>query len=226
MTAIGEPFRQPTTSVVTPPRTAGWQETYAKALVAVDFVAVVLAVTLAQLAALRRTAHDRTSAHTFGELGHLLLQLPGGVAAHRHRLDAGPVDQSISGARHHRSGVEEYRRVCVSTAATFGSIAIISMAFKLEIARGYLLIALPSGIALLLLFRWLARHVVLKARKNSGRCVTPDSGRWQPVGGPRSRQVPHHRHRLRIRGRRSMHSRPSYADSARHRRSGHHPDIR
>ncbi len=60
----------------------------------------------------------------------------------------------------------------VGTAAVFGGVAIISMLFKLEIARGYLMIALPAGFVFLGLGRWLARKVVARTRQKSGRCVT------------------------------------------------------
>ncbi len=70
------------------------------------------------------------------------------------------------------SGAEEYRRVWMATTAVFGSVAVISMLFKLEIARGYLMIALPTGLVLLILFRWVARRIVASARQNYGRCIT------------------------------------------------------
>ncbi len=50
------------------------------------------------------------------------------------------------------SGAEEYRRVWLATLAVFGGVAIVSMLFKLEIARGYLVIALPAGIFFLIFF--------------------------------------------------------------------------
>ena len=56
------------------------------------------------------------------------------------------------------------------------------MLFKLEIARSYLLIALPVGVALLLMSRWVARRVVVWARKNRGRCIT----RLLVVGSPQA----------------------------------------
>ncbi|BBY63024.1 polyprenyl glycosylphosphotransferase [Mycolicibacterium helvum] len=70
------------------------------------------------------------------------------------------------------SGAEEYRRVWVGTLTVFGGVAIISMLFKLEIARGYLMIALPAGLVFLVVFRWLARQVVVRARRRHGRCIT------------------------------------------------------
>jgi exopolysaccharide biosynthesis polyprenyl glycosylphosphotransferase len=54
----------------------------------------------------------------------------------------------------------------------FGGVAIVSMVLKLEIARGYLMIALPTGLILLTLFRWLARRVVARERQRYGHCVT------------------------------------------------------
>jgi exopolysaccharide biosynthesis polyprenyl glycosylphosphotransferase len=60
----------------------------------------------------------------------------------------------------------------VATLAVFGGVAIISMLFKLEIARGYLMIALPTGIVILIFFRWVARRLVVRARQKHGRCIT------------------------------------------------------
>jgi exopolysaccharide biosynthesis polyprenyl glycosylphosphotransferase len=82
---------------------------------------------------------------------------------------------SINHARSTRvvgSGAEEYRRVWIATIAVFGAIAIVSMLLKLEIARGYLMIALPVGVLLLGLFRWTARQLIIRARQREGRFVT------------------------------------------------------
>lgn len=70
------------------------------------------------------------------------------------------------------SGPEEYRRVWLATLAVFGGVAIISMLFKLEIARGYLMLALPAGIVTLTAIRWIARRIVASARLKHGRCIT------------------------------------------------------
>jgi len=92
---------------------------------------------------------------------------------------------SINNARSPRiigSGAEEYRRVWLATIAVFGGIAIVSMLFKLEVARGYLVIALPVGLLLLVLSRWGARKIIIRARKSFGRCIT----RLLVVGSPRT----------------------------------------
>ncbi len=51
------------------------------------------------------------------------------------------------------SGPEEYRRIAHASFALFGSIAILAYLLKLDLARGYLLVALPVGLVLLLLQR-------------------------------------------------------------------------
>ncbi len=82
---------------------------------------------------------------------------------------------SINNSRSQRvigAGAEEYRRVWSGTIAVFGAVAIVSMLFKLEIARGYLMIALPTGLILLFWFRWLARRFVGREREKYGHCVT------------------------------------------------------
>ncbi len=183
MTAMGDPFfGQPVINTAAKARPSGWQESYARRLIAVDFVAVVSAVALAQFVrfggpvAIARPPRGRTNYWAIYFSNYLVVSaliVVGWMLVLSINRSRSP--QVIG------SGVEEYRRVFISTAATFGSIAIISMAFKLEIARGYLLIALPSGIALLFLFfRWLARRVVLEARKRYGSCIT----RILVVGNP------------------------------------------
>lgn len=180
---MGDPFGQPVINTAAKKaRPSGWQESYARRLIAVDFVAVVSAVALAQFVrfggpvAIARPPRGRTNYWAIYFSNYLVVSaliVVGWMLVLSINRSRSP--QVIG------SGVEEYRRVFISTAATFGSIAIISMAFKLEIARGYLLIALPSGIALLFLFfRWLARRVVLEARKRYGSCIT----RILVVGNP------------------------------------------
>jgi FlaA1/EpsC-like NDP-sugar epimerase len=62
------------------------------------------------------------------------------------------------------TGVEEFRRVAHASIALFASVAIISFLLKLDVARGYLAVALPLGLASLLLTRWLWRRWLAKER--------------------------------------------------------------
>ena len=62
-------------------------------------------------------------------------------------------------------GTDEYRRVLTTSLAVFGLLAIGSYALHLDTARGYVGIALPVGLALLLLSRMLFRKFLVAKRK-------------------------------------------------------------
>jgi exopolysaccharide biosynthesis polyprenyl glycosylphosphotransferase len=62
------------------------------------------------------------------------------------------------------TGVEEYRRVARASAALFGTVAVASYLLKLEVARGYVAVALPLGLMSLLLTRRLWRRWLIKQR--------------------------------------------------------------
>ncbi|MGW4248388.1 sugar transferase [Nocardia sp. NPDC004722] len=62
------------------------------------------------------------------------------------------------------SGTEEYRRVVVASLRLFGGIAIVSLLLRIDIARGYLAIALPLGMLGLMAERRLWRRWVAVRR--------------------------------------------------------------
>jgi len=72
----------------------------------------------------------------------------------------------VSGTRDPRvlgTGSREYQLVFNATFAWFGIVAILATLFKIDIARGYLIIAFPLGVVVLLLSRklwrmWLTTH--------------------------------------------------------------------
>ena len=66
------------------------------------------------------------------------------------------------------NGSEEYRRIVSATFRLFGVIAIVSLLFRLDIARLYLAIALPVGLIGLLLSRWIWRNIVARKRARGG----------------------------------------------------------
>ena len=76
-------------------------------------------------------------------------------------------------------GTEEYRRIAQATFTLFGSLAILSYLFQLDIARGYFLITLPLGLFSLLLWRWVARKLIVRSRRNGALARTAVI-----VGGP------------------------------------------
>lgn len=62
-------------------------------------------------------------------------------------------------------GFEEFRRVLAAAVIVIASVATVSWATKAEIARGYVLIALPMATALTLLGRYLLRKWVHRERR-------------------------------------------------------------
>src|SRR3546814_9824255 len=66
-------------------------------------------------------------------------------------------------------GSEEYRRVVTASAWVFGIIATTGLLFQAQMARGYLLIALPVGLVGLLTGRHLLRRNLMKKRLQLGR---------------------------------------------------------
>lgn len=69
------------------------------------------------------------------------------------------------------NGAEEYRRIVSATFRLFGVIAILSLLFKVDLARLYLAIALPVGLLGLLISRWLWRKGV-SAQRSKGKYQT------------------------------------------------------
>ncbi|WP_048422273.1 sugar transferase [Mycolicibacterium obuense] len=166
MTAVNDRVEVAANIVPIPTKVPAWQRGYARRLVIVDVVGVLMAVGLAQWLRFGALAGD-VATSTFKNLDYALVS--GAIAA------VWIAALSINHSRSTRvigSGAEEYRRVLLATLAVFGGVAIVSMLFKLEIARGYLMIALPVGMLVLTLFRWVARQFVVRVRQKYGRCIT------------------------------------------------------
>lgn len=71
------------------------------------------------------------------------------------------------GSRHPRlmgSGPDEYKRVFAASLWLFGALAIVSYAFKIDLARGYVGIAFPIGVLGLIAGRWILRQHLAVAR--------------------------------------------------------------
>ena len=164
MTAVNDRLAAPASIVSLATKVPAWQRGYARRLVLVDLIGVILAVGLAQW--LRFGAINET-VPTYEYIDYSAVSA---VVAVLWMLAL-----SINRSRSPRvigSGAEEYRRVWLATLTVFGGVAIMSMLFKLDIARGYLMIALPTGIVSLIFFRWIARHGVIRARHKYGHCIT------------------------------------------------------
>ncbi|MFB2599458.1 sugar transferase [Herbiconiux sp. P17] len=75
-------------------------------------------------------------------------------------LAAWLVALSVYGTRGLRvvgTGSQEYRLIADATLRLFGLIAIVAFLFQVDLARGYILIAFPVGLGVLLFTRWMWR---------------------------------------------------------------------
>ncbi|WP_345762195.1 sugar transferase [Diaminobutyricibacter sp. McL0608] len=61
-------------------------------------------------------------------------------------------------------GVTEYRRVVSASAITFGLLAMVFLVAKVDIARGYFVLALPVGVLGVLTSRWVWRKWLIRQR--------------------------------------------------------------
>lgn len=77
------------------------------------------------------------------------------------------------------AGPDEYKRVAAASLWLFGLVAIFSYVLRVDTARGYVGIALPVGLAGLLLSRWLLRQH-LNVDRQKGRSMS----RLLLIGGP------------------------------------------
>ncbi len=68
------------------------------------------------------------------------------------------------------SGITEYRRIVNATIAAFALLVVFCFFVRMDLARGLFIVALPSGVTLLVLSRWLWRQW-LRAQQRRGTYV-------------------------------------------------------
>lgn len=64
------------------------------------------------------------------------------------------------------AGSIEYKRIFELSVRLFGAIAILAFLLRVDVARGYLLISFPLGVAVLCISRWLWRKWLIAKRAN------------------------------------------------------------
>lgn len=134
-----------------------WERSYRTRAIVVDALAVTLAVMVAQfgrfgIPQLHTGTSEAWAQVTLYSIGLAVVWLAT-LGLHQ------SWDFSIVGA-----GAEEYRRVVTACAWVFGIIASTGLIFQAQMARGYLLIALPVGLIALLAGRHLLRRNLAKKR--------------------------------------------------------------
>lgn len=129
-----------------------WQRAYARRLAVTDTAIVITAVLSAQLLRFGQGGGDLWIAGYTGDpfaLGYTVVSVA--IAATwlvALRLYGTRADQRVG------SGWEEYRLVADVSLRVFGLIAIATFLLRIDVARGYLLIALPIGVVVLIAGRW------------------------------------------------------------------------
>jgi exopolysaccharide biosynthesis polyprenyl glycosylphosphotransferase len=141
-----------------------WTRAYARRLAVNDAVAIVISVATAQLVRFGAdppTLPSEVAMYSYTAVSAvLILAWFSALILFRGR------EPRVLG-----TGVEEYRRVARASAALFGTVAVASYLLKLEVARGYVAVALPIGLMSLLVTRRLWRKWLIKQR-SEGRFVS------------------------------------------------------
>lgn len=142
--------------------TRPWPSRYARRLVAVDVVVLAWVVFGVQIAWFGFT----TSAVQLRDVGSGALAISYTVVSVV-LVVVWMLALAIFGTRGYQeigTGSGEYRLVADATVRVFGLVAIIAFLFRIDIARGYILLAFPLGLLFLLLGRWLSRQWLMAKR--------------------------------------------------------------
>ncbi|MGW6422961.1 sugar transferase [Nocardia sp. NPDC055053] len=147
-------------------RRESWQAAFAQRLVVTDTVAVLGAVVAAQAIRFGGPAAPPLAWPLPYEVGYsvVTLALAAGWLALLHGY--GTRAPQVIG-----TGSEEFRRLVSATLRLFGVLAILALLCRVEVARGYLAIALPAGLLALVAGR-LAWRQRLRHWRAEGRCHT------------------------------------------------------
>jgi exopolysaccharide biosynthesis polyprenyl glycosylphosphotransferase len=157
---------RPLRAVPSGPRTLkrpGWEKRYALSLAALDLLVVLFASFVAFEV---RLGGDNVSLLAGGTPIPYGVVVPGLAPLWLLLLLAGRSYET----RFLGVGFEEFKRVGNSSIRLVALIGFLAFAFKASIARGFIAIALPLGLVLLLLARYGARRVLHALRKH-GICV-------------------------------------------------------
>lgn len=146
---------------VTNPPTAGenWRRRYARRLWITDVIVLIWVVYGTQILWL---GIEPVEVSGLGELSYWLFSAA--------LVVCWTIALALSDTRSYRVigiGNTEYVRVADASLRLFGLIAIVAFLFRIDVARGFLLISLPLGIVVLVLARWLWRQW-LAAKRSVG----------------------------------------------------------
>jgi exopolysaccharide biosynthesis polyprenyl glycosylphosphotransferase len=164
-TDAGAPVPRITASVPTPPPADNWRQRYARRTWLTDLLALIWVVYGTQIAwfGLGNAEVAMRADSRISDLSYWTFSA-GLVVAWMWAL-------SLTDSRSHRSmgsGNTEYVRIVDASFRLFGLIAIGAFLFRIDVARGFLLISLPAGVLVLLAVRWLWRQWLISQRARGG----------------------------------------------------------
>lgn len=136
-------------------RTRAWRSRWTVGLVGVDLILLSVALVAAVVV---RFGMEPGEAY----IGGVSYALVAGTIAVGWSLSLAVA--GAYGTRHLGTGPDEYKRVAVGTLRLWALVAIGCYAAKLQVARGFVVIALPLGLVLLLAGRTAARRGLVAAR--------------------------------------------------------------
>ena len=149
-------------------RDADWAHRYAVGLTITDLVIIVWAVVGAQLIRFGVSNADEAAASTrLGiDLNYTFISVILAIAWLVMLAVFKTRDARVVGV-----GSAEYRLVIRATLWLFGLAAIVFFLFKIDIARAYILVALPLGLVFLLASRWLWRQWLVARSTPNGPVI-------------------------------------------------------
>jgi exopolysaccharide biosynthesis polyprenyl glycosylphosphotransferase len=164
MTAVGGARRSINLGGHRPHNIPDWARNYANRLVVTDSIVIAWAVVGTQIAWFGTLdAQLNLSEYRGGfALSYTLVSVILIVAWVAFLAVFGTRDSRVIG-----TGNNEYKRVVDATVRLFGIVAILAFLFQLDLARGYIILALPVGTSALLVSRWIWRQW-LTAQRSKG----------------------------------------------------------
>lgn len=144
-----------------PHRARNYLRSYLRSLFLIDLCIIVLAVAVAQVGRFGLEATQVAVDQSSGSLAYWVVSVALVLTWLSMLHFQGAYDGRLSG-----HGIQEYRAVFAASMSLFSVLAIISFVFRMDFARGYVMIAFPLGTGLLLLGRWSARRWLVRQRAN------------------------------------------------------------
>lgn len=133
-----------------------WWYTYRRLVIMLDVLVVGIALVIANVA---RFSGLQTAVVGLKSLTYPIISLILGVAWIVLLLGSRAYSSHTLGF-----GDSEYRRVVRATFLLFGGLSMAAVLFQFDFARGFLAIALPLGLLLILMGRWSMRQVLVRKR--------------------------------------------------------------